>query len=70
MVPQLGTVNGLTHMTLPRKNQFESVLSAGKIMAAVFCDEKGYSCELLPWQTVVNSGCYTESLRSLNQCLY
>jgi len=42
-------------MTLPKKTQFKSVLLSGKIMAAVFWVEKGVSCELFPWGTLVNS---------------
>jgi len=68
LVPQFRTVTGLAHVTSPRKTQFKSVLLSGKIMAAVFWVEKGFSCELLPWGTVVNSDSYIESLRSLNAC--
>jgi hypothetical protein len=70
LVPQFSTVTGLANVTPPRKTQFKSVLLSGKIMAAVFWVEKGFSCELLPWGTVVNSESYIESLRSLNACLH
>ena len=70
LVPQFITVTGLAHVTSPRKTQFKSVLLAGKIMAALFWVEKGYSYELFPWGTVVNSECYIESLRRLNACFH
>ena len=68
LVPQFRTVTGLAHVTLPKKTQFKSVLLSGKIMAAFFWVEKGFSCELLRWGTVMNSDSYSESLRSLNSC--
>jgi hypothetical protein len=48
--------NGATLHPPGRRNL--SVLSAGKIMAI-----------LLGWVTTVNSGCYIETVRSLNACL-
>jgi hypothetical protein len=70
LVPQFRTVAGLAHMTLPKKTQFKSVLLSGKIMAAVFWVEKGVSCELFPWEIVVNSDSYIESLRGECACLH
>ena len=52
-------------MTSPREKKFKSVPSAAKIIVTVFWDDKGVTLvNFLPSGIAVNSGRYTETLRS------